>query len=136
MLALAILIVALGAPRPADAWERDYSGEVMGGPGQIGFLVLRKHGDLRIKSISASFLPLQCSSGLFAGEFEIGGVDVNRKRSFHVKREAEGSRASGTAKVDGRLLRGGRAVGTLRQFDDFDETHVCDTGVLEWEAHR
>jgi hypothetical protein len=135
-LLAASLAATMGAAWPAQAGEKFYEGSVTSGrPGKIEFVLQRKHGELKVKDFHADALFWECSSGSYNFEqnFGIRGIEVHNRR-FEITKEIFESRDSFTAHVDGRLRRGGRATGTLRFFNGFDLTPICDTGVLEWKA--
>jgi hypothetical protein len=133
VVALALTSLLISALR-VQAGEKGYEGSVPGTQGKIDFVLKRNHGKLTIKEFHATLPNTTPCQGTV--NFVLHTVKVNRKRRFHVEKFIQQARYIDAAYLNGRLGKGGRASGTVRYILGFDEVPVCDTGTLEWRAHR
>jgi len=133
VVALALTSLLISALR-VQAGEKGYEGSVPGTQGKIDFVLKRHHGKLTIKEFDAALPTTTPCQGTVS--FVLHTVKVNRKRGFDVEKVIQQARYVDVAYLNGRLGKGGRASGTVRYILGFDEVPVCDTGTLEWRAHR
>src|SRR5918998_984199 len=132
--------LALAAPAPA-AKQGDYDGRVKGAPGsEITFNVDRRKGEKHVKvfRFEATGVPTDCGGSPDTTEYGLPGYFGLRIRDgrFHIKDSPSGFRDDSLFVLHGRLRPGGRAKGTLRIVDDFDNTPTCSTGRVRWSASK
>lgn len=122
--------------------QGEYDGKVKGAAGsEISFKVDRRKGEKNVKvfRFSASKVPTKCGGASDTTEYSLRGyfgLPIKNGGKFHIKDSPSGFRDDSLFVMRGELTGHGRARGSVRIVDDFDFTPTCDTGRLDWKAHK
>jgi hypothetical protein len=137
-LLVTALVLAAGA---GAARQGEYDGKVKGAPGsEITFKVDRRKGEKHVKvfRFEATGVPTDCGGSPDTTEYGLPGYFGLRIREgrFRIKDSPSGFRDDSLFVLHGRVKPGGRAKGTLRIVDDFDNIPTCSTGRVRWAASK
>jgi len=137
---VAIALLALAALALASK-QGQYEGKVKGAPGsEITFKVDRRKDEVHVKvfRFSATNVPTECAGAPDATEYSLPGYFGLRIKDgrFRIKDSPSGFRDDSLFVLHGVVEGHGLASGTLRIIDDFDFLPTCDTGKLDWTAHK
>jgi hypothetical protein len=141
LAALSLLAALLLAAAAGAARQGEYDGRVKGAPNSnITFEVDRRKDELHVKvfKFSADRVPTHCPGGPDTTGYSLPGYFGLRIKDgkFHIKDSPSGFRDDNLFVLHGRLRPGGRAKGTLRIVDDFDDIPTCSTGRVRWSASK
>lgn len=137
----AIALLALAGLALASR-QGEYAGKVKGSAAsEISFKVDRRKGEKNVKvfRFSATKVPTKCGGASDTTEYSLRGyfgLPIKNGGRFHIKDSPSGFRDDSLFVMRGKLTGHGRAKGKLRIVDDFDFTPTCDTGRLDWKAHK
>jgi hypothetical protein len=137
----AIALLALAGLALASR-QGEYEGKVKGAAGsEISFKVDRRKGEKNVKvfRFSATKVPTKCGGASDRTEYSLPGyfgLPIKNGGRFHIKDSPSGFRDDSLFVMRGRLTGHGKARGTVRIVDDFDFMPLCDTGRLDWAAHK
>ena len=127
---------AISAAAPAKGGDHAYKGQILDSKGKVEFSLERDKGHRWVMHFHANDFPYTCPDG------------SSRTTSFGIKRmkvrgrEFEGYTSFGDfrgdeyAEAEGRLRSNGRASGIVTYWNGFDGIGLCESGELEWSAHR
>jgi hypothetical protein len=138
MLVCAGSVVALVLATTAFAATRHFSGTVDGG-GTVSFATKFKDGKTKtvIPPVKFTAVPISCDQGDTVLTYILKGDPIrvtNRKFTF-----LGASGRPSQAKITGTFTNHGRnATGTFRDHGNFASGAVtgCDTGTVDWTAHK
>lgn len=136
----AVAALAFAASATASK-QGEYEGRVKGAPdSEITFKVDRRKDQkhIRVYRFNAEKVPTDCGGNPDTTEYGLGGYFGLRLRNgkFHLKDSPSGFRDDSIIVVHGKVEAGGRAHGTLRIVEDFDNLPTCSTGVVDWSASK
>jgi opacity protein-like surface antigen len=131
----AVLAVALVVPAQAAAKTKHYTGTVTPG-GTIGFKVTQKRHSKKksVKGFSFSGIPVTCAEGAKTTHGFVSFPVKLNKGKFNIK--ASSSVTGATLDIRANLPAGTIHVSGNVPIDPSGTGTNCDSGVLNWTAHR
>lgn len=137
-VALAVMVVMLGAPAVALASVHFLSGPVGSGANNAGVEIhfVVRHGKAkRIKLFGFFNVPATCSpSNPFAVSGHLNGIKVSSSGKFSITKKLNSGQT--TYKVTGKFRSLKKAKGTLRVHGAVPGCASVDTGTLPWTATK
>ena len=137
IIATMALTAALAAPAGVGAAIFGFGGNVEGG-GKISFRVKSNDNGAVVQRLKFRNVTAACEGS--SGKLNVsifGSAPINGQLEFHVRGEGGGSHSRVTGEFN---KRGTRAHGKVRLYGNFNDgqggTIQCNTGLVDWKAHR